>query len=88
MSCKKYQLGEVAQLGREIYLKNIKPAMKEEDVGLFVAIDVINGDYEMDHDVSAALIRLRKRRPDSHYTAQRVGYRTPFSFVPRKPNDA
>ncbi len=82
-----YKRGEAAHLGREIYVKDIKPLMKEEDIGKFVAIDVDTGDYEMDVRVADALHRLKVRHPDSALTAQRVGYRTPFSFVPRRPDD-
>ena len=82
-----YKRGEAADLGRAIYIKRIKPLMTEEDIGKFVAIDVDTGDYEMDVQVSEALHRLKVRHPDSALTAQRVGYRTPFSFVPRKPDD-
>ena len=82
-----YKQGEVYDLGRAIYVKQIKPLMSERDIGKFVAIDVDTGDYETDVQVSEALTRLRERRPDSALTAQRVGYRTPFSFVPRRPDD-
>ena len=82
-----YERGEAHKLGRAIYVKHIKPQMTEDDIGKFVAIDVDSGDYEIDHQVSEALTRLKARRPESALTAQRVGYRTPFSFVPRKPDD-
>ena len=82
-----YKKGEAAHLGREIYVKSIKPLMTEEDIGKFVAIDVDTGDYEMDIRVAEALHRLRKRHPGSALTAQRVGYRTPFSLIPRSPDD-
>lgn len=82
-----YKKGEAADLGRAIYIKHIKPLMKEEDIGKFVAIDVDTGDYEIDIQVSEALHRLRVRHPDSALTAQRVGYSTPFSLVPRSPDD-
>ena len=82
-----YQRGEAADLGRAIYIKKIKPLMKEEDIGKFVAIDVDTEDYEIDIQVSEALNRLKVRNPDSALTAQRIGYRTPFSFVPRRPDD-
>lgn len=82
-----YRRGEGADLGRAIYVKKIKPLMTEEDIGKFVAIDVDTGDYEVDVQVSEALQRLKARNPDSALTAQRVGYTTPFSFVPRKPDD-
>lgn len=82
-----YKKGEAANLGRAIYIKHIKPLMREGDIGKFVAIDVDTGDYEIDIEVSEALNRLKVRNPDSALTAQRVGYRAPFSFVPRKPDD-
>ena len=82
-----YKRGEAADLGRAIYIKKIKPLMSEEDIGKFVAIDVDTEDYEVDIQVSEALNRLKKRNPDSALTAQRIGYRTPFSFVRRKPDD-
>ncbi len=82
-----YRRGEAADLGRAIYIKHIKPLMSEEDIGKYVAIDVDTGDYEMDIRVSEALHRLRVRHPDHALTAQRVGYRTPFSLVPRSPDD-
>ena len=82
-----YKKGEAADLGRAIYIKHIKPLMTEEDIGKFVAIDVDTEDYEVDIQVSEALHRLRVRHPDNALTAQRVGYRTPFSLVPRKPDD-
>ena len=83
-----YQEGESARLGREIYVKKIKPLMTDDDIGTFVAIDVDTGDYVKDVRIADALARLRKRRPDAVPYAQRVGYRVPFSFVPRKPDDA
>lgn len=82
-----YKKGESARLGRQIYVEKIRPLMTEDDIGAFVAIDVDTGDYEVDGDVAVALRRLRNRRPNSAVTAQRVGYRTPFSMVPRKPDD-
>ena len=82
-----YKKGEAADLGRAIYIKHIKPLMKEEDIGKFVAIDVDTGDYEIDMQIGEALHRLRNRHPDGVLTGQRVGYRTPFSFVPRRPDD-
>ena len=82
-----YKRGEAADLGRAIYIKKIKPQMSEEDIGKFVAIDVDTEDYEVDIQVSEALNRLKARHPDSALTAQRVGYRTPFSFVRRRPDD-
>ena len=82
-----YKPGEAADLGRAIYIKHIKPLMTEEDIGIYVAIDVDTGEYEMDIRVAEALHRLRVRHPDHALTAQRVGFSTPFSLVPRSPDD-
>ncbi|MDE2778155.1 MAG: hypothetical protein OXI91_00555 [Chloroflexota bacterium] len=82
-----YERGEAYKLGRAIYVKHIKPQMTEKDIGNFVAIDVDSGDYEMDVRFADALVRLRIRRPQAVTYAQRIGYLTPFSFVPRKPDD-
>ena len=80
MPNKDYQRGEVAALGREIYLKQIKRLMKNADKGKLVVIDVESGDYEMDVEHIEALHRLQKRRPNAVTAAQRVGYRTPYSM--------
>ena len=81
-----YKRGEAAHLGREIYLKDIKPLMHKEDIGKFVAIDVESDDYEIDDEVIEALHRLKDRHPDAVTTAQRVGYRAPFSIgYPQRP---
>ena len=82
-----YQKGESVRLGRENYLKKIKPPMTEEDIGNFVAIEVEGEDYEVGMEIGETVDRLRVRHPDGVLTGQRVGYRTPFSFVGRRPDD-
>ena len=78
MPKKEYKKGEVIRLSKEIYDKKIRANMSEGDFGLFVAIEVGSGDYETDWSVSEALYRLRMRNPEGSFTAQRVGYSTPF----------
>ena len=82
-----YKKGESSRLGREFYVKHIRPLLTEEDIGKFVAIELDSGDYEVDMQIGEAMHRLRVRHPDGVLTGQRVGYRTPFSFVPRRPDD-
>ena len=82
-----YKRGDAADLGRAIYIKHIRPLMTEEDIGKFVAIDVDTGDYEVGWDIGETMHQLRIRHPDGALTGQKVGYKTPFSFVPRKPDD-
>lgn len=52
--------------------------MSGNEFGLFVAIEVSIGDYETDWRVAEALHRLRERHPECKFTAQKVGYSTPF----------
>ena len=56
-------LDELARLGSEVYDRQVRPALRSEDNGKFVAIDVETGEYEMDEDDYAAVARLRSRKP-------------------------
>jgi hypothetical protein len=64
---------ELAQLGSEIFHRVVRPALKPEDDGKFVAIDVGTSDYEIDEDDYAAVIRLRSRQPSGEFWLERVG---------------
>lgn len=66
---------EIARRGDEIFARSIQPALKAEDHGKYVAVDVESGDYEIDVDEMAATDRLRARRPDAQSWLLRVGYR-------------
>ena len=58
---------ELARLGAEAFDRHVRPTLRPEDDGKFVAIDVVTGDYEIDEDDYAAVMRLRAagRRPTS-----------------------
>ncbi|MFO0926778.1 MAG: hypothetical protein U0736_07010 [Gemmataceae bacterium] len=64
---------EIARLGTERFDRQIRPALGPEADGQFVAIDVSTGDYEMDEDDYAAVMRLRTRRPAAEVWLGRVG---------------
>jgi len=64
---------EVARLGDEVFHRRIEPALRDEDDGKFVAIDVGTGEYEVDEDDYAAVMRLRGRRPSAEVWLGRVG---------------
>jgi len=64
---------EVAQLGAEVFDRQVRPALRREDDGKFVAIDIDTGDYELDADDYAAVTRLRTRRPSAEIWLGRVG---------------
>ncbi len=64
---------ELAQLGSEIFERVVRPALKPDDEGKFVAIDVATGDSEIDPDDYAAVMRLRTRHPSGEFWLERVG---------------
>src|SRR5690349_1708575 len=57
---------ELALLGAEAFDRHVRPKLRPEDDGKFVAIDVVTGDHEIDEDDYAAVRRLRARRPSAN----------------------
>jgi hypothetical protein len=64
---------ELAQLGSEIFERVVRPALKPEDEGKFVAIDVETSDCEVAEDDYTAVKRLRARHPSGEFWLERVG---------------
>jgi hypothetical protein len=69
---------ELAALGGDIYERRVRPALRWEDDGKFVAIDVETGDYDIDADDYTAVMRLRARNPTADIWLMRAGYRTTY----------
>jgi hypothetical protein len=67
-------LDELAALGGDIYDRQVRPALRPEDHGKFVAIDVGTGDYEIDEDDYTVIARLRSRNPAADIWLMRAGY--------------
>jgi hypothetical protein len=67
---------ELAALGRDIFDRQVRPTLRPEDDGKLVAIDVDSGDYELDVDDHAAVMRLRSRRPAGDIWLMRAGFPT------------
>jgi hypothetical protein len=72
---RKYPKEEFARRGDAIYEQKIKPLLKPEDHGKFVAIDIETGDYEIAVDELEALDNLSARIPDAQTWMVRVGSR-------------
>jgi hypothetical protein len=64
---------ELARLGAEILDRRVRPMLRPEDDGKFVAIDIGTGDFELDGDDFTAVARLRSRRPEAEIWLGRVG---------------
>ncbi len=74
-------LDETGRLGDELIDRLVKPALRPEDHGKFIAIDVDTGDYEVDEDDYAALSRLRARiSPTAEVWLARAGYPTAYKM--------
>jgi hypothetical protein len=67
-------LDELACLAGEVFDRQVRPALRPEDDGKFVAIDVETGAYEVDEDDYAAVTRLRSRNPAAEIWLMRAGY--------------
>lgn len=64
---------ELARLGAEAFDRHVRPRLRAEDDGKFVAIDLVSCDHELDDDDYAAVARLRGRRPSADVWLARVG---------------
>lgn len=70
---RRYTKDEIADRGEVIYEREVKPTVRDEDEGKFVAIDIETGEYELDVDELLAGDRLRERVPDPQVWLRKVG---------------
>ena len=73
-------LDELATLGGEVFDRQVRPALRPEDKGKYVAIDVATGDYEVDEDDYTAITRMRLRKPAADIWLMRAGYPTTYKM--------
>ncbi len=64
---------DLARLGAEVFDRRVRPVLRPEDDGKFVAVDIGTGDHELDEDDYSAVTRLRTRRPSAEVWLGRVG---------------
>ena len=74
----RHTLEELDRLGSEIFDRRVKPSLRPEDHGKFVAIDVDTGEYEMDEDDYKAVMRLLDRIPAADSWLICAGYPTTY----------
>ncbi len=74
----RHPVDELARLGDAIYDQQIRPTLRAEDHGKFVAIDVDTGEYEMDEDDYTAVMRLLERMPAADSWLICAGYPTTY----------
>jgi hypothetical protein len=71
----RYSKEDFAKRGDDIFEKDIRPQLKNENEDDFVAIDIETGAYEIDANEMAACDRLLARVPDSQVWLRKVGSR-------------
>jgi hypothetical protein len=71
---------QLAQAGTEVFNRKVRPALRAEHEGKFVAIDIGTGDYEIDDDDYAAVTRLRARHPSAEVWLERAGHPTAYQM--------
>ncbi len=85
---RRYVREEFARRGDAIYDTDVRPKLKPEDEGKFVAIDIETSAYEIDGDELIASDRLRSRYPEAQVWLRRVGSRYARRFGPRYRSEA
>ena len=72
---------ETARRGHEIYERDIKPALAEDQHGRYVAVDVDSGCWVIADTFLGATDDLYERHPDScDVWLLRIGYRAAFNL--------
>jgi hypothetical protein len=81
---RRYGKEEFARRGDEIYEARVRPLLKAEDEGKFVAIDIDTGTFEIDGDELEACDKLNARIPDAQIWLVRIGSRYVHRFGGRE----
>jgi len=66
---------------REVFERVVKPKLKPEHHGKFVAFDAKTGEHEIDDEELVAIDRLKARLPTADVWLERAGYPAPYEFV-------
>jgi hypothetical protein len=79
----RYSREEFARRGQEIYERQVRPALRPDDEGKFVAIDIESGSFEVDRDDYSATERLLSHHPDAQIWLVQAGQRAAYRLGAR-----
>lgn len=71
---------ELARRGEDTYTRLVRPALRPEDDGKFVVLDVESGAFEVDANAHAAATRLHARIPGVQAWLVLVGSPTAYKL--------
>ena len=77
---RRYSKEEFARRGDAVYEKEVRPRLKADDHGKFVAVDIDTGRYEVDADELEACDRLSASLPQAQIWLVRIGSRYVHRF--------
>ena len=78
---RKYDANETGDLGREIYVRDIRHKVEPELVGKYVAIDVVSGCWAVGESTMEARNRLGEMRPEAvDVWMEWIGYEAVYSI--------
>jgi hypothetical protein len=69
---------EIVERGREIYDRDIRPAVEADNKGRFLVVDVLTGAFEIADTDRAASDLLRVKNPEAVMYGVRIGYATAY----------
>jgi len=69
----KYSLNEIARIGREFYINELKDKLEKTKMGHYVVTEVESKEYFVDRDLKKAIDRARKKFPNKLFHIVRVG---------------
>jgi hypothetical protein len=81
----RYSREEFARRGQEIFDRHVRPNLRQDDDGQFVAIDIESAAYEIDANDYAATERLLGRQPDAQIWLMQVGQPAAYRLGARSP---
>lgn len=80
----RYTLDQLQELGEDILHRVVEPNAKPEEDGLFVAINVDTGDYEVSGELNDAIARMEARYHEPYLWLARIGRLTTYDY-PQRP---
>ena len=71
---------EIAQRGKEIYEKYLRPSVETaENIGKIVSIDVETSDYEIGEDLVITSHKLQTKNPGAAIWTERIGFNAVYA---------